>query len=391
MLLSPLYAIASACSAAVSVQAPVQAPGLGATLPSVQVSLPSLAAPGLGPTLAPLPGLTLTPAASLPSVQAPPLQTLSGVARSLERAAPGSQEAGRVSAAAFDGFSLPAVDAGPVAVDPSGARPSELRFAGDLVGSDGFEAVPGSVFGWRPIEDSPGHGIPILDRLIRRILGAKDSRFSEGFEVLGAERRRDARVYLYGERHTDAPGALQLARDVRPGRDAIVLVESYLGPDLRGSEALDFLETRGLDPGLVKAGSGIEVRGWDTAAGHDASTHDSLQHHMDLLALNHLAYSDLRGPAYYAQVVRYGLAALRSCFRMRRLAIGRRNQDLDAALRQALESDASVHVIAGAEHLVDRPLLVKWPVIGGYKIRKGLLRAIDGRPFWAGKPPDAHP
>jgi hypothetical protein len=217
---------------------------------------------------------------------------------------------------------------------------------------------------------------------------AKSSRFSDGFEVLGAASREDAGVFHYGERHSDVPGARQLARDIRPDRDAVVLVEGYLGPALFGSKAVDFLETRGLEPGLVAPRRGIEVRGWDTPAGHDASAYASLRYHMDLLALNRLAYSDLRGLVYYATVLRYGLTALRSYFRMRRSSISRRNQDLDAALRQALRPDAAVHVIAGAEHLMERPLFVSWPLIGRYQIRKGLLRAIGSRPFWAGKPPD---
>ncbi|MCM2304920.1 MAG: hypothetical protein NDJ72_09475, partial [Elusimicrobia bacterium] len=142
-------------------------------------------------------------------------------------------------------------------------------------------AVPGSIFGWQPIEKSPNHGFPPLDALIRKVLAPKKSAYAKGFELPGAARREDARIYLYGERHTDGEliGAnmRHLVSDARPGKPVIVLVEGYTGWALRGWPAVKYLADRGLDPdALTDKGipSGlVEVRGWDAVGNYDDSKH----------------------------------------------------------------------------------------------------------------------
>lgn len=261
-------------------------------------------------------------------------------------------------------------------------------------------AVPGSIFGWRPIEKSPNHGFPPLDVLIRKVLGEKKSAYAKGFELPGAARREDARVYLYGERHTDgeliSANMKRLVEDARPGKPVIVLVEGYTGWALRGWPAIKYLADRGLDPeALAEKGvpSGlVEVRGWDAVGNYDASKHPLLQHHMDRLAMNHLAHGELRGWRYYREMARAALTAWRSYRELWRTAIVARNGDLDAAVaKAAADADASgatVHVIAGTDHLMQNPRLVGRPLIGRPSFRTTLRDALGGRPFWASQPPN---
>ncbi len=261
-------------------------------------------------------------------------------------------------------------------------------------------AVPGSIFGWKPIEESPNHGLPPLDALIRRVLTDKKSPYAKGFELPGALKREDARVYFYGERHTD--GALitanmqRLVEDARPGRPMIVLVEGYTGWSLRGWPAIKYLADRGLEPNDLTekgiASGDIEVRGWDVFDNYDASKHPLLQHHMDKLALNHLAHGELRGWRYYREFARAALTAWRGFQELWHLALVVRNGDLDRAVAQAAAdadaAGATVHVIAGTDHLMQNPRLVGWPLIGRPSMRKTLRDALGGRPFWASQPPN---
>src|SRR5262249_41665843 len=132
------------------------------------------------------------------------------------------------------------------------------------------QMMPGSVFGWKPIEHSPDHGLPFADRYIRAALAEGRSPYANGFELSGAPRREDARVFFYGEKHTDGPliaaNMKRLLDDAKPGKPAIVLVEGYTGWELRGWKAVEYLAKRGLDPqALAKKGVGdVVVRGWDT-------------------------------------------------------------------------------------------------------------------------------
>ncbi|MDE2511877.1 MAG: hypothetical protein KGL74_12215, partial [Elusimicrobia bacterium] len=268
--------------------------------------------------------------------------------------------------------------------------------------ADGYAemAQPGSVFGWRPVEHSPNHGFPPLDALIRRALAepAVPSR-DRGFDIPGAARREDARVYFYGERHTDgaliAENMRRLVEDARPGMPLIVLVEGYTGWPMRGYEALKYLSARGLDADALAAkgvgGPLVEVRGWDSIDGYDASKRPLLQHHMDLLELNRLANSDGRGWTYYRDFARAAFVAWRSREELQRVAIVARNRDLDAAVARAAaeadESGAAVHVIAGADHLLERPRLSAFfGRIVRPSFRATLRAALAGRPFWAGMP-----
>ncbi|MDD5301974.1 MAG: hypothetical protein PHS14_02610 [Elusimicrobia bacterium] len=260
--------------------------------------------------------------------------------------------------------------------------------------------VPGSIFGWKPIEQSPNHGLPPLDALIRRVLGDKKSAYAKGFELPGAARREDARVYFYGERHTDgeliSANMKRLVEDARPGKPVIVLVEGYTGWSLRGWPAVKYLADRGLDPDALNAkgimSGEVEVRGWDAAGNYDDSKHPLLQQHMDQLELNHLAHGETRGWRYYRDFTRAALTAWRSYRELWRAAIVVRNGDLNNAVAKAgADADASgatVHVIAGTDHLMQNPRLVGWPLIGRPSMRKTLRDALGGRPFWASQPPN---
>jgi hypothetical protein len=267
---------------------------------------------------------------------------------------------------------------------------------------DGYAAVsvPGSVFGWRPIEDSPDHGLPPVDALIRRVLSDRqDPARAVGFELAGAPRREDARVYFYGERHTDggliAANMARLVADARPGRPIIVLVEGYTGWTLRGYSALSYLADRGLDPDALAAkdvtSDKVEVRGWDTADGYDSSKHPLLQHHMELLELNRLAHEPARGWSYYRDFARAAWRAWRGWLALWKAAIVARNADLDRATAAAADdadaSGATVHVIAGSDHLMQNPRLgIFFPRLARPAFRASLAAALAGRSYWASRP-----
>ena len=189
----------------------------------------------------------------------------------------------------------------------------------------------------------------------------------------------------------------RIASDIRPGQGAVVLDEGYLGPRLFGSAAVEYLEKKGLDPAWLgpgaKFGAGVEVAGWDERDAYDESKHPLLQHHMNMLDLTGYLYSPEHGMRYYAELARKAYATFKNWLVLRRLAITQRNLVLDrsvkAALAQAQVSGNSLHVIAGAEHLVQRPLLAKIPVIGRLHVRRSLIRALGGQAYWVGKPADS--
>ena len=173
---------------------------------------------------------------------------------------------------------------------------------------------------------------------------------------------------------------------------------SYTGWAMRGHEALKYLAARGLDADALAAkgvgGALVEVRGWDTIDGYNASKHPLLQHHMNLLELNRLSHSDSRGWRYYRDFARAALTAWRSREELQEIAIHARNRDLDAAVARAAsdadEIGATVHVIAGADHLQESPRLSA--ALGRLwrpRFRASLRAALTGRPFWAAMPPSS--
>lgn len=279
------------------------------------------------------------------------------------------------------------------ALEPARPRPED---------PDGYAeiATPGSIFDWKPIAESPGHGLPPVDALIRWALkDTPDPRRGEAFELAGAPSRADARVYFYGERHTDGDlitaNMRRLVEDARPGGSLLVLVEGYTGWAMCGYKAVSYLADRGLDPqGLAAKDIGldrIEVRGWDTIDGYAASKHPLLQHHMDLLALNRLAHSDARGWRYYRDVAGAAWTAWRGWLDLWQVALVARNGDLDRAVAKAAadaeKTGATVHVIAGSDHLQEKPRLrAFFPRWFRPRLRSTLAAALGGRPYWASKP-----
>ena len=263
-------------------------------------------------------------------------------------------------------------------------------------GSGGaFVAVPGSIFDFKPAAESPGHGFPPIDALIRRLLSREDRRFQDGFEFTDAGPER-ADVFLYGERHSDGPliaeNMRRLTAHLRPGRGAIVLDEGYLGPRLFGHEAAVYLAAKGFDPDAAPQGAALEIRGWEDPELYRRSNRASMRESVDALELNHLIHGPERGLEYYRTLAAKLWESYRSRRQLRRLAIGERNRALDAALAEALadaaEDGRTVHVIAGAEHLVEHPLLSGLPLLGRGRLREGLREAVGGRRYWAAKPPE---
>ena len=142
---------------------------------------------------------------------------------------------------------------------------------------------------------------------------------------------------------------------------------------------------------LARGAGALVVRGWDTIDNYDASKHPVLQHHMDLLELNRLAFSELRGPRYYAAVARAAWTTLRGWLSLWKLAITARNLDLDRAVAKAAaeadETGATVHVIAGTDHLMENPRLNDHlPRLSRPSMRRALLRSLGGRTYWASQP-----
>ena len=269
-----------------------------------------------------------------------------------------------------------------------------------LPGKDGITTPSESpVFGWKPFEKSPGHGFAPFDWFIRRIMSRNDTRFDKGFEESNTTNRKDASVFLYGERHTDADliarNMKQLAEDIKPGKGALLLTEGYFGPTLFGSEVLWYLEDLGmkrewLDSRGVEIAA-LEMRGWDEAKPYHDSNHAVLNHHMNLLGLNHLAYGEQRGVGYYFEVAKLAVKTFKNWLVMRRDAIAVRNGVLDRAIEKSLgdaeKAGKTLHAIVGSEHLVQKPLLVDKPVIGGYRLRPELILAMGSRSYAAGSLP----
>lgn len=380
--------------------------------PSLSVSAPTTLLPALAtphaPEAAPVPAVAVRSQAARASAApaAAAFAQLDSTARTLDDPARRAERPG-VSAALFDGTARPAgsVAAAPVSAparNGSLERPGEeRRFPGELMGSQGAVATPGSIFGWKPWAEAPGHGFWPADAAVRRFFASPADRLARGFEFRGAPRREDARAFLYGEKHSDKAlietNMRGLARDMDQRFAGLVLVEGYLGPTLRGTMAVRFLESRGLDPDWLSERdvplSLVEVRGWDEPVSHDAGTSPSLRHHMALLELNLLMHSEERGLSYYRKLYGALRSVWRAYFEMRRAVIDARNLVLDAAVAEAAKDAAAhgqtLHVVAGAEHLLEKPLLARVPLVGGIRMRKSLQAALGAAPWWASKPAEA--
>ncbi|MBI5241797.1 MAG: hypothetical protein HY926_15095 [Elusimicrobia bacterium] len=360
--------------------------------PSAPLSplVPLLSAPSLSP-LPVVPVLHAAPAAAVAAAPAAPV--LGGLAlwyaQSSEDAPPDAPALARL----WDGGGkAPAAPEAAVSPVPDGGSASApVLAAPNLSGSAEFS--PGSVFDWKPVESSPDHGLPLVDRVVRWVLGRQSGRFGAGYEMTDSPRREAAQVFFYGERHSDQglikENMRRIASDLRPGQGALILDEGYLGPTLYGSAALEYLEKKGLELDWLgeraDSGAGIEVAGWDDREVYDRSKHPLLQHHMNLLDLNHHLYSAERGLRYYRDLAAKAWETLKNWRVLRRLAITERNAVLDRAVQGALDeaerTGQSLHVIAGGEHLVERPLLAGRP-----QMRRGLVQALGGRAYWAGMP-----
>jgi hypothetical protein len=264
-------------------------------------------------------------------------------------------------------------------------------------------SVEGSVFGWKPIAQSPNHGFPPLDALIRRALGEKKSPYAKGFTLPGSAPRESAAVFLYGERHTDggliSENMKRLVEDAKPGKPMIILVEGYTDWAMRGYAALKYLADRGFDPDALAAkgihSGDVEVRGWDVENNYRESKHPLLQHHMNLLELNRMAHGDERGWRYYRNFARAAWATIQGWRELWQAALVTRNGDLDRAVAQAVDDaaahGATVHVIAGTDHLMQNPRLAGVPWLGRPKLRRTLHAALRGLPYWGGQPANTIP
>ena len=380
----------------------------------------ALAAPQVALRLSPaalsVPGVALSPAAVVPSVTAVPgpaalgapavtaVSALAGLESWSSEAPQGKAPDPQALAVLWDGASHKAPVAAILGEEPALAVPAQAlepaRAETAEPGSSGAQEVPGSVFGWRPVQDSPDHGVAPLDSLIRKVLGWKSHGLAAGFTLTGPA-GPDTRVFLYGERHTDkaliAENMRRLAGHIRPGQGAMILEEGYFGPTLRGRAALEYLEAKGIESDWLAGGeasaAGLEIKGWDDKEAYDASKHPYLQHHMNLLDINQHLYSGARGWPYYVDLGRKAYAAFRNWLVVRRLAIAARNGVLDASIRDALaESERTgktLHVIAGSEHLLEKPYWLDAPLFGRIRMRKTLRESLGAAPAWAAKPADS--
>lgn len=370
------------------------APLSGLRAQGISLSLaPSLAAPSLKATLS-----AAVPAV-VPGVQSvQPVTVMGGLEgwheESSRQSAPDAAALGKLWDRSSSKVSAAPVDLAPAVPDGVGAA-ALVKAAPEQSGS--FEAIPGSVFDWKPVEASPNHGFGLLDRVIRWALGRKDGRFGGGYEM----KRGEPGVFFYGERHTDKAlikeNMRRIAANLGEGKGALILDEGYFGPRLYGTAALEYLEKKGFEEEWLGEGrwasSGLEVTGWDDREIYDRSKHPLLQQHMNLLDINHLLYSDERGLRYYRELASKAWETFKNWRILRKLAITDRNAVLDRRVAEALsetaQSGKSLHVIAGGEHLVERPMLMGVPLIGRPQMRRGLREALGGRGYWAGMPAES--
>jgi hypothetical protein len=258
------------------------------------------------------------------------------------------------------------------------------------------ETIQGSIFDFRPVEESPDHGFPLLDRLIRAVLTRERTSRLGGFEFTDAKSPAEASVFFYGESHSN--GALieenmrRLASHLKPGHSAVVLDEAYFGPMLFGQDAVAYLEKKGFDPEWLGARwslPDLRVKGWDDLEVYQESSRPMRRHHLALLDLNHHLFGPERGLRYYAGVAVRAWDVFCLWLDMRRTAIRDRNVVLDAAVAKAASEAAQVkgtlHVIAGAEHLLEKPWWLEAPLLRS-RPRSRLVRALGGAPYWAGMP-----
>ncbi|MBI5201637.1 MAG: hypothetical protein HY925_08645 [Elusimicrobia bacterium] len=300
----------------------------------------------------------------------------------------------RLLRSAFSPVLAPAVFAAAPAAEP--VRLHAFDRTAPRSGGDA-ETVEGSIFSWKPAAESPNHGFPPIDALVRRLASRKDTRFDAGF-TFGSAPRESARLFFYGERHTDRAlireNMRRLAEDLGRGQGGLIVDEGYMGPTLRGSDALAYLEGKGFDAAWLgperSKWPDLEVRGWDAQEPYDASRTATLKYTIALYELNLLLHSELRGPRYYASLFSKAKDVFAAWREARRVAIVGRNPSLDMAVVRSLDFSAetgkTVHVIAGSEHLVERPLLAAMPLAGAIRVRGELANAIGGAAYHASMP-----
>ena len=259
------------------------------------------------------------------------------------------------------------------------------------------------------------HGFPPFDALLRLWLGRRETALRGGFELAGG--RGEVPVFLYGERHTDAglikANMERLRADLEPGRPHVLLIEGYpAGKTMPLIDAFRYLKTRGFDlealraKGISLKDGDLVIRGWDDPAHLERGMEMARRYASKLARLKKLAAIDSLGSAgplerlaraarFYATFVPLAFDMLREWRSDRRFLVTERNKDLDRALRDAVNeatwTGGTVHVVAGAHHLLERPLMAEVPLLGGLRLRRSLGRALAGASWRASEAPSTLP
>ncbi|MCX5790584.1 MAG: hypothetical protein NTX64_19120 [Elusimicrobia bacterium] len=272
--------------------------------------------------------------------------------------------------------------------------------------ADGHKPVLDSLFdGGRPqdpvVEMPAERGIPPIEAGLRAYFNRKDTLLRAAFEKdnVGGDRSK-ADVFVYAEDHSDKAlighNMDRLYEDIKPGRGAILLIEGYSAAAPMGMlEKIAYLKKKGLDTkGLMDKGvslkDGIEVRGWDDAAALEKGGAMVREYVGDLAVLKRLAGLQTGRVQKYTNLLRQASKTMKQWLAARNVVITQRNKSLDASLEKAL-ADAratgrSVHVIAGSQHLFERPLMSEVPLAGGMRLRKSLKKELSGGRYVVEKP-----
>lgn len=378
------------------------APARPAPLPGLS---PRVGAPVAGPVLAP--GLLSLPLSPLPVLPSP---LASRVTAAGAAASPASSLAALPLAAAARPALLAVprtmLGAVPLATAPpapeAAPAPGPGRGADDAPGGPWEAVFDGSSGGEKAALPVPGAaGLVPVERALRAYLGRKDPMLRAPFfqDNVGGDRSR-AKAFVYGEDHSDKElvrrNMARLSEDIVPGRKAILLVEGYpsgAAMDLIGK--FTYLKKRGVDTQALTAKGvslkdDVELRGWDDPA--ELAKGETLlrQYVSNLSVLKRLAELESGRPQRYAVLLRHALKTFRQWLATRAVVITRRNASLDRALAATLaeagREGASVHVIAGSQHLFARPLLSGFPLAGGMRLRPRLRRALSSTAFAVDKP-----
>ncbi|MBI5625503.1 MAG: hypothetical protein HY924_17125 [Elusimicrobia bacterium] len=368
--------------------------------------LPTTSVPGIaGPLLAapaPLiaPEVPVIPALAVPGVQASPGPSIAALRDWSSETKTGRAVEPSALSALWDG-TLPSepVDDG-IPTSAASSEPSLLSAPAGRLGSEResgtAETVPGSIFDFQPVEKSPDHGLPIFDRVIRWAMTRESKDNLKAFEFSNAKSPGQASVFFYGERHTDRglieENMRRLVSHLKPGKTALVFDEAYFGPTLFGMDALEYLSAKGLEPGWLGERANmpdLRVKGWDDRETYQASSRPMRRHQLAMLDLNQHLFGDQRGLRYYAGVVTRAWEVFRLWLDMRRTALKDRNVVLDNVVAEVSAESrltgSTVHVIAGAEHLIEKPWWLEAPLLRT-RPRRSLVRAVGDTPYWAGMP-----